>query len=76
MEEKIREILSRDDRTIPEDKNENLYEAGVIDSFEIVTIVMDIEDEFKIEIDPALVVVENFSTIKSIMELINRIKND
>ena len=51
----------------------NLLEAGLIDSYEIVEIVMGLEDAFGIEIDPELVIPENFCTVNSIVNLIEGI---
>ena len=43
------------------------------DSLDVFQIIMGIEEEFDIEIDAELVVVENFRTKEAIMEMLNGI---
>ena len=75
MESKVAEILNRVNPEIGDniDIDVDIIEKGYIDSLEIVNIVMDLEDEFDIEIDPELVIPENFSTIRTIVEMLSGI---
>ena len=72
MREKILEILS----TIrPEsDFNEDVdfIEAGLLDSYDIVTLVTNMEITFNFRIDGTDVVPENFSSVDSIVALLGK----
>ena len=48
----------------------NFIEAGMLDSFDVITLVTEIEEEFKIQIDGSNILPKNFSSINSIKELI------
>lgn len=51
-----------------------LVTDGFIDSFDIVTIIASIEDEFSVEIPVDSMLPENFESAKAIMKLIDRAK--
>ncbi len=69
--EKLIEILKelRPDIDI---ESQSLVEDGVLDSFDIVTLVGEIADAFSISIDVTDIVPENFNSVEAIMNLINR----
>ncbi|KQB44197.1 Acyl carrier protein [Flavobacterium daejeonense] len=75
MKEKIIEILSD---TRPEfDFTENgidFIKSGYLDSFDVITIVADLEAAFGIKINGALILPENFQDIDSIENLIESSK--
>ncbi len=73
MEEKVLEILAEVNEEILDYDGDNLIESGLLDSFQIVDLVGMFEEEFDIEIDAELVVVENFRTKEAIMEMLNGI---
>ena len=73
MEEKVLEILAEINDEILDYDGDNLIESGLLDSFQIVDLVGMFEEEFDIEIDAELVVVENFRTKEAIMEMLNGI---
>ena len=72
MREKILELLCR----VKEDANfadsEDFIEDGLIDSFEIVDLVGEIEDTFSIEISGKDILPENFVNIEAIEALIQK----
>lgn len=74
MREQILEILTGINPEIEDIINEDLLESGLFDSFEIINIVMALEDCFHIEIDPELIVPDNFRTVDSMMALIKSIQ--
>ena len=51
-----------------------LVTDGFIDSFDIVSIIASIEDEFAVEIPVDSMVVENFESAAAIMNLVNGVK--
>lgn len=68
MREQILEILAEVDDRIEE--GVDLIEEGVINSFVIVNIVMELEEAFDIEIDAENVTAENFQNVESILALV------
>lgn len=48
----------------------NFIEAGMLDSFDVITLVTEIEEKFEIQIDGINILPENFSSIDSIKKLI------
>lgn len=73
MKEKVLEILAEVNEEILDYDGDNLIESGLLDSFQIVDLVGMFEEEFDIEMDAELVVVENFRTKEAIMEMLNGI---
>lgn len=73
MEKKILEILADIDKNIPEYNGDNLFNAGLLDSFQVIELVTTLEDAFNIEIDPSYVIEENFATPSAIIALMNNI---
>lgn len=68
--ERIREILIdiRPEYDFFEDVN--FIEAGMLDSFDVINLVTDIEEKFGIQIDGSDILPENFCSIDSIKNLI------
>ena len=54
----------------------NLIEDEVLDSFDIVTLVSKIDDEFDVEITPKDLVPENFATPSTIYDLIKKLEDE
>lgn len=55
--------------------SENFIEDGLIDSFDLVMLITEIEKKFEITISGEDMTPENFSNIKNICNLIERIQN-
>lgn len=72
IKEKVISILTEINPRISTAVDADLLEAGYIDSFEIVNIVMELEDCFEIDIEPEEILPENFKTIDSIVKLIKK----
>lgn len=49
-----------------------LTTGGILDSFDIVAIVSDLNDSYKISIGVTDLVPENFDSVEAIMELVRR----
>jgi acyl carrier protein len=71
MKEKIIKIL---EDTRPEfdfhDESVNFITAEYLDSFDIITLVVDIESTFDVKIIGALILPDNFSSVDAILKLI------
>lgn len=52
--------------------NVNFIEQGMLDSFDIVSLVSTLDEEFAISIDGLDILPENFSSIKSIIVLLEK----
>lgn len=72
MEEKIYEILKEIRPEFDFTQSENFIDDGFLDSFDVVTIISELENQFNIVIDGLDVVPENFETVQTIAELVNR----
>ena len=71
--DKLMRILSelRDD--IDFEAEDALIDGGVLDSFDIVTLVTEIDDAFGIEIPAEALIPENFNSAGAIFDLIQRL---
>ncbi len=75
MEERILEVIREFDEELVEDLDRDLLASEMLDSFDVVKLVMAFEDEFDIEIDEDYVTPENFQTIKTIIAMVSGILN-
>lgn len=73
MEEKLLDLLKEIDEDILEYEGENLFEAGLLDSFLVIDLVSEIEEAFDIEIDAKDVLEENFRAKENIMKLVKEL---
>lgn len=73
MREKVLEALRRINVKILEHMEEDLIETGLIDSFEIINLVVELEDIFNMEIDPEEIAPDNFQTVDAIVNLVERL---
>ena len=73
MEEKILEILEAHCEEALSYDGDSMMEDGIIDSFTVINVVGDLEDEFDIEIDAKYVVAENFKNKDAIIALVKRL---
>lgn len=73
MEEKILEILGEHCEEALSYDGDSMMEDGVIDSFTVINVVSDLEDEFDIEIDAKYVVAENFKNKEAIIALVRKL---
>lgn len=72
MKEKVIKILTE---IRPEfdfnEENTGFITKGMLDSFDIISIVSDIEENFDIAIDGAKILPENFDSIDAILNLVD-----
>ncbi|PNH20856.1 hypothetical protein B6K86_02000 [Lachnospiraceae bacterium] len=72
LRSEIVDILNEIDDEIAEYEGDNLIDAGLLDSFAIITIMAMIEDRLHITISPENVKEDNFKTIDAIVKLAER----
>ena len=68
--DKLIEILSEICPNVDFRKEKALVDDGLIDSFEIVSIVAEIMDHFEVELDVEDLMPENFNSVEAMMQLI------
>lgn len=73
MEDKIIEVLRDYNDELTEDMDRDLIAADILDSFDIVKVVVALEDALDIVIDVADVELENFQTANAIVAMVKRI---
>lgn len=73
--EKLLSILESIKPGVDFKNSKNMIEEGLIDSFDIVTLVAKINEEFDIEFTVNEIVPENFATVETLYNTIERIKN-
>ena len=69
MEEKILEILKCINEDILTYDGNSMIVDGIINSFEIIEIVAEIEEKFDIEIDTENLIAENFENKDTIIKM-------
>lgn len=74
MKQKIIQILSDLRPEFDFSENVNFIEEGMLDSFDVVTLVSELEDKFEISIDGEDIIPENFSSTDAIIKLIEKSK--
>lgn len=69
---KIIEILENMKPGIDFTKETYLITNGILTSMEIVQLVMELNEEFDIEISPMDIIPENFESVKAINQLVEK----
>jgi acyl carrier protein len=72
MKEKIISILTEIRPEFDFSQPVNFIEQGMIDSFDVVSLVTALDSEFEISIDGVDILPENFSSIDKITELLRK----
>ena len=72
MKEKVLEILSNLRPEFDFTEDVDFIEEGMLDSFDVVTLVSDLDSTFGISIDGLDIVPENFSSVDSIINLLKK----
>ena len=73
--EKLLEIL-KDIRPDVDFENEDaLIDDGVLDSFDVISIISEIDDEFGVQVKINELNPENFNSVESIWDMIQKLQN-
>lgn len=72
MKKRIVDILSDLRPEFDFNENVNFIEEGMLDSFDIVSLVDELENQFNIKINGIDVIAENFSSLDKIETLIKK----
>lgn len=72
MKEKVLEILANLRPEFDFTEDVDFIEQGMLDSFDVVSLVSDLDSTFGISIDGVDIVPENFSSVDSIINLLKK----
>lgn len=72
--EKLLEILEDIQPDADYETCETLIDDGILDSFAILSIVSELQDEFEITITPAEIIPENFNSAKALWAMVERLQ--
>ncbi|MDO4197510.1 MAG: phosphopantetheine-binding protein [Erysipelotrichaceae bacterium] len=72
--EKLIEILKGVCPFVDFEKEESIIEDHLIDSFDIISIIVELNDAYGVEISAEDITPENFNSAKSILELVEKAK--
>ena len=73
MEEKIMQILQRMHPDAPLDGSLALFDDGVLDSLDIVTLVSELGAVFDVRIPAAEILPDNFNSVAALADMIRRL---
>lgn len=76
MKEQLLKLLNEVRPNVDFEKEKKLIDDSVLDSFDIIQIVMDMNETFDVEIQVEDLEPENFNDIEAMMELITRLQNE
>ena len=74
--DKILEILREIDDSVDYEKETELIDGHILDSFGVITLVSVLEDEFDISIDAVEMVPANFNSAAAIWEMVKRLQEN
>ena len=58
------------------EKEDRLIDDGVLDSFDLVSLIGEMNDQFDVEIDFDDIEPENFNSVQAMVNLIQRLKEE
>ena len=74
--EELMELLEGIRPDIDFEKEKALVTDRLLESFDIINLVSEINDEFDVKIKPADLVPENFDSVEAMWELIQRLQDE
>ncbi len=72
--EKLLEILEEIQPDADYENCETLIDDGILDSFAILSIVSELQDEFEITITPSQVIPSNFNSAKALWAMVKKLQ--
>ena len=74
MKQKLLAILEEIRPDVEFEKESKLIDDGILDSFDIISIVQELDEAFDVEIDVEELEPYNFNTVNAMMELIKKLQ--
>ena len=72
----LMEILEELRPDVDFENETGLIANGILDSFDIVSLVAELNDAFDIEIKPSHLIPENFNSAEAMLELIEQLQDE
>lgn len=73
MKERIIEIIKSVNEDLVTDMDMDLLASGKLDSFDIISIITEIEDTFDVEVDMEQIKADNFRTANIMADFFERV---
>lgn len=74
--ETLLNVLKEIDGSIDWENEKRLIDDRIIDSFEVISLISELEDNFDIEIDAEEIVPENLNSVESIWKMVQRLQEN
>ena len=74
--ETLLEILNDIDDTVNWEDETALFDDRILDSFGVISLISELEDQFEIEIDASEIVPENFNSADAMWKMIQRLQEN
>ena len=74
--EKLLQILSEIKPNCDFETNNRLIDDGVLDSFDIISLVGELSEQYDIEIGVENLLPENFNSAEAILKLVQRLQDE
>ena len=74
--ETLLEILNDIDETVNWEDETALIDDRILDSFGVISLISELEDQFEIEIDASEIVPENFNSADAMWKMIQRLQEN
>lgn len=72
--EKLMNILMEIDSSIAWDKEEKLIDDRIMDSFMVISLISELEDQFQIEIDASEIIPKNLNSVNAMWRMITKLQ--
>lgn len=76
MKDELLTILRSIRPDVDFESEQRLIDDGILDSFDIISIIGEFNDAFGVEIDAAELEAENFNTVEAMLSLIEKLQNE
>lgn len=76
MQEKLMEILTELRPDVDFENNTALIDDGILDSFDLVSLIGELVDAFGVEIAFDDMEPENFNSVESMLEMLKRLESE
>lgn len=76
MKEKLLEVLADAKPGFEFEGKTGLVDDGYLDSFDIITLVTELNDKFEIDIPVEDIITENFNSVDVILALVERLTGE
>lgn len=74
--EKLIEVLEDIKQGVDYENCTSLIDEHIFDSFDILSLVTELEEEFDIEVPPSEIIPENFNSAEGLWNMICRLQED